>query len=282
MPPPSLSTTTMVRSTPRRAQRRAGRWCRGGRRRRRRGATVGRAAGQRHARPRWTPRRRCRWRRGWRARPHPRAGPAVPLEVANRHRRRHHERCAPSGRAAPPWPGRLPARWLDVRATAASRADGRAGCRRRCRTDRPRALGADARRRSGANRGPRSTDGLDDVGGHRPGSSHAAVGIDQSSRRVGDAGDAWPSHPAAAPSSRRRAQADDHLGRAVGRVRYPQQRVGVRRPRPGGDPARRTRGRRAPASRAAVRPAARRPRRSTGCPAHRRRSPARPRRRRRG
>ena len=108
MPPPSLSTTTIVRSTPRPA-RRAGRWCRAGRRRRRSAAPSARPRGEGHA------------DRGRHhavdavgapvgEHPHAVAGRAVPLDVAHRHRRRHHQRGA-VGQGGERARGRRPARW---------------------------------------------------------------------------------------------------------------------------------------------------------------------------
>ena len=67
MPPPSLSTTTIVRSMPRVARRRAGRCVSCRKASRRPAATVGpRVVAEGDARPRSTRRRRCRWRPGWR------------------------------------------------------------------------------------------------------------------------------------------------------------------------------------------------------------------------
>ena len=67
MPPPSLSTTTMVRSSRPAGRARGGRWCRAGRRRRRPARRVGASECERHADRGGHARRRCRWRPGWRA-----------------------------------------------------------------------------------------------------------------------------------------------------------------------------------------------------------------------
>ncbi len=234
MPPPSLSTTTIVRSRPRPASpsRPLVSWRKAtspmssaGRRRRRRGPR----------RPRSTPRRRCRWPPGWRA-PAARARGAVPLDVAHRHRRRHHERGA-VGQARPPRRGPRPARSAR-RGRPSTRVDGAPGRRPRRRAQRgqPRRGPPALRRPAGEAAAPRAGGAGGDARRRvRSGSSQAPSA---STHDLAGAGGGQPLRPAPWRPAARRGAAPPRAGarrrtrrRAAGRRRRPPcGRPGTRQP----------------------------------------------------
>ena len=176
MPPPSLSTTTMVRSTPRpaSAEQAVGVVQEGHvADQQRRRAPGGRGP----RRPPSTPRRRCRWRRGW------------PAPARRRGAGRTTRRRGPASTTTPPAWRRRAARPATSRATpgsvgsawpASTGVDGGLG-----RWPRPRCP-AGQPRRAGARRSSRFASARHSVGrvGRRPRTAARVLGVDPGRRRV--------------------------------------------------------------------------------------------------
>ena len=231
MPPPSLSTTTIVRSMPRRAraEQAVGVVQEGDvadQQRRRSGAPA-----PAPRRPRWTPRRRCRWPRGWRGPADAVAGRGEPLDVAHRHRRRDDQRRRRRAAAAPR--SRAIAGSVGSAVTGEHRRRSPRPPRRRRAPSRPRHPSAGRVRRLRAPR--QSRPGTASGGTRSPGSattSPSRVRSGSSARRRRSTATCQASRPASHWRQhlrrRRRTEAQHHLGwRSRADRRHPQEGVEV-------------------------------------------------------
>ena len=240
MPPPSLSTTTMVRSTPRPRSAEQAVACRAGTRRRRSAAT-GRPRRGPSATPTavdTTPSMPLAPRLASTRTPVARR--AVPLDVADRHRRRHHERRRRRAAAAAR-PGRRPARWARRARPAPSSMAAAPPPRPPPTRRQPRSARGSTRRPASASRRP-ARSAIGDAapprrrGRGRPRRRRASTS-DLLGAATRPATGRAPSTPAGAP---RRSTTSGRCRRRSRRARSRASKCGDRRRR--GDPAARLRG----------------------------------------